>query len=104
MKINPTAAYQAYNKISDYGHTLRRTGAAGETPAAEKSGKTDRIQISQEATRQLEVEQLSRSILSEIREPASQERLESLRSAIQKGTYNVPTGELVNAVMRHFVA
>ena len=30
MKINPTAAYQAYNKISDYGHTLRRTGAAGE--------------------------------------------------------------------------
>ena len=55
MKINPTAAYQAYNKISDYGHTLRRTGAAGETPAAEKSGKTDRIQISQEATRQLEV-------------------------------------------------
>ena len=104
MKTNPTAAYQAYNKISDYGHTLRRTGAAGETPAAEKSGKTDRIQISQEATRQLEVEQLSRSILAEIREPASAERLESLRNAVQKGEYNVPTDRLVDAVMRHLVA
>ena len=86
MKINPTAAYQAYNKISDYGHTLRRTGAAGETPAAEKS------------------EQLSRSILAEIREPASAERLESLRNAVQKGEYNVPTDRLVDAVMRHLVA
>ena len=71
---------------------------------AQKAENTDRIHISPEASRQLEVEQLSRSILSEIREPASQERLESLRSAIQKGTYNVPTGELVDAVIRHFVA
>ena len=59
---------------------------------------------SQEATRQLEVEQLSRSILAEIREPASAERLESLRNAVQKGEYNVPTDRLVDAVMRHLVA
>ena len=103
MKINPTAAYQAYNKISEHSHAARRLGAASELPA-QKAENTDRIHISPEASRQLEVEQLSRSILAEIREPASQERLESLRSAIQKGTYNVPTGELVNAVMRHFVA
>ena len=103
MKINPTAAYQAYNTISEHSHAARRLGAASELPA-QKAENTDRIHISPEASRQLEVEQLSRSILSEIREPASQERLESLRSAIQKGTYNVPTGELVNAVMRHFVA
>ena len=127
MKINPTAAYQAYNKISEHSHAARRLGAASELPA-QKAENTDRIHISPEASRQLEVEQLSRSILSEIREPASQERLGlvlfmsllgrfndsaasdlgvaalSLRSAIQKGTYNVPTGELVNAVMRHFVA
>ncbi len=96
MKINPTAAYQAYNKISEHSHAARRLGAASELPA-QKAENTDRIHISPEASRQLEVEQLSRSILSEI-------RLESLRSAIQKGTYNVPTGELVNAVMRHFVA
>ncbi len=101
MKINPTAAYQAYNK---YGRAPRKVGPLGEIPAAEKAGKTDRIQISQEATRQLEVEQLSRSILAEIREPASAERLESLRNAVQKGEYNIPTGELVDAVMRHMIA
>lgn len=101
MKINPTAAYQAYNK---YGRTPRRIGSVAGDSAAEKTGKTDRIQISQEATRQLEVEQLSRSILAEIREPASAERLEVLRNAVQKGEYNIPTGELVDAVMRHMIA
>jgi len=103
MKISPTAAYQAYNKISEHTAAARRTASVSELPAP-KAENTDRIHISPEASRQLEVEQLSRSILSEIREPASPERLESLRSAVQKGTYNVPTGELVDAVMRHFVA
>lgn len=103
MKINPTAAYQAYNKISEHTHALRRSGIVTELPA-QKAENTDRIHISPEASRQLEVEQLSRSILSEIREPASPERLESLRSAVQKGEYNIPTGDLVDAMMRHFVA
>ena len=68
MKINPTAAYQAYNKISEHSHAARRLGAASELPA-QKAENTDRIHISPEASRQLEVEQLSRSILSEIRSP-----------------------------------
>lgn len=104
MKINPTAAYQAYNKISGYGRASRRMDTAAEVQTAQQPGKTDRIQISPEASRQLEVEQLSRSILAEIKEPASPERLEGLRSAIQKGEYNVPTDQLVDAVMRHLVA
>ena len=33
MKINPTAAYQAYNKISEHSHAARRLGAASELPA-----------------------------------------------------------------------
>ena len=103
MKINPTAAYQAYNKISEHSHAARRLGAASELPA-QKAENTDRIHISPEASRPLEVEQLSRSILAEIREPASAERLESLRNAVQKGEYNVPTDRLVDAVMRHLVA
>ena len=103
MKINPTAAYQAYNKISEHTPASRRYGGTASLPV-QKSENTDRIHISPEASRQLEVEQLSRSILSEIREPASPERLESLRAAVQRGEYHVPTGELVDAVMRHFVA
>ena len=104
MKINPSAALQAYGKIPDYGHAPRRTGTVMETQSPQKAGVTDRIQISPQATRQLEVEQLSRSILAEIKEPASQERLETLRNAIQKGEYHVPTSQLVDAVMRHMIA
>ena len=42
--------------------------------------------------------------MAEIREPASPERLEALRNAVQKGEYNIPTDQLVDAVMRHLVA
>ncbi|MCI8816166.1 MAG: flagellar biosynthesis anti-sigma factor FlgM [Angelakisella sp.] len=103
MKINPAAAYQAYNRISDHTHSPRRTGQYPEGGAL-KAGNTDQIQISHEGTRKMEAEQLSRSIMAEIREPASPERIEDLRRAVQSGSYRVPTGELVDAVIRHFVA
>ena len=103
MKINPAAAYQAYNRISDHTHSPRRTGQYPEGGAL-KAGHTDQIQISHEGTRKMEAEQLSRSIMAEIREPASPERIEDLRRAVQSGSYRVPTGELVDAVIRHLVA
>ena len=103
MKINPAAAYQAYNRISDHTHSPRRTGQYPEGGAL-KAGNTDQIQISHEGTRKMEAEQLSRSSMAEIREPASPERIEDLRRAVQSGSYRVPTGELVDAVIRHFVA
>ena len=103
MKINPAAAYQAYHRISDHTHSPRRTGQYPEGGAL-KAGNTDQIQISHEGTRKMEAEQLSRSIMAEIREPASPERIEVLRRAVQSGSYRVPTGELVDAVIRHFVA
>ena len=103
MIINPAAAYQAYNRISDHTHSPRRTGQYPEGGAL-KAGNTDQIQISHEGTRKMEAEQLSRSIMAEIREPASPERIEDLRRAVQSGSYRVPTGELVDAVIRHFVA
>ena len=103
MKINPAAAYQTYNRISDHTHSPRRTGQYPEGGAL-KAGNTDQIQISHEGTRKMEAEQLSRSIMAEIREPASPERIEDLRRAVQSGSYRVPTGELVDAVIRHFVA
>lgn len=106
MKINPTAAFQAYNKITERSHAaLRRQDyLRGEAPV-QKAENTDQIQISPEAARQREVEQLTHSIMSQIQEPASPQRLESLRTAVQNKTYHVPTGDLVDAVMKQwFVA
>ena len=81
MKINPAAAYQAYNRISDHTHSPRRTGQYPEGGAL-KAGNTDQIQISHEGTRKMEAEQLSRSIMAEIREPASPERIEAVRAEL----------------------
>lgn len=103
MKINPAAAYQAYNRISEHTPALRRIGLTVEGGAA-KAGNIDQIQISQEGARKVEADQLTRSIMSEIQTPASPERIESLRQAVQKGTYNIPTDKLVDAVIKHFVA
>ena len=102
MKIGPTAAYQAYNKVSDRSYAFsRRLDLPGEEPV-QKAENTDRFRISPEAARQREVEQLVGSIMSQIREPASPQRLDSLRTAVQNKTYNIPTGDLVDAVMKQW--
>lgn len=49
MKINPTAAYYAYNKISEHLRPVHAEEAAG---ALVRSGNTDQIQISPEAAAQ----------------------------------------------------
>lgn len=105
MKINPAAAYQAYNKVTEHNHSTPRRPELRVQAPAQRAGNTDQIQISPEATRQREVEQLTQSILAEIREPASPQRLDSLRTAVQNHTYHVPTVDLVDAVMKQwFVA
>ena len=102
MKINPSGAYQAYNKISKRSYAAsRRQDYQAEDPA-QKTENTDRFRISPEAARQREVEQLTSSIMSQIREPASPQRLDSLRAAVQNKTYNIPTGDLVDAVMKQW--
>lgn len=102
MKINPTAAYQAYNKITERSYAVsRRQDLSGEEQV-QRIENTDRFRISPEAARQREVEQLTNSIMSQIREPASPQRLDSLRTAVQNKTYNIPTGDLVDAVMKQW--
>lgn len=104
MKINPTAAYQAYGKISDRSYAFTRRQDYQMEEQVQKVEYTDRFRISPEAARQREVEQLTSSIMSEIREPTDPQRLDSLRTAVQNKTYNIPTGDLVDAVMKQWFA
>lgn len=103
MTINPTAAYQAYNRIGKRSYPAGRQDYQAEE-AVQKAENTDRIRISPEAARQREVEQLTGSIMAQIREPASPQRLDSLRTAVQNKTYNIPTSDLVDAVMKRWFA
>lgn len=101
MKLNPTAAYHAYNKIADHSARAYRRPESFSERLAQKAEHTDQIQISPEGTRKMAADQLSRSIMAQIRESSSPQRLESLRTAVQEGSYHIPTSELVDAVMRH---
>lgn len=100
MKINPTAAYYAYNKISEHLRPVHADEAAG---ALVRSGNTDQIQISPEAAHNQEVEQYARTVTAELCRPASQQRLDELRSAIQKGEYYIPTEKLADSMMKKWL-
>ena len=89
MKINPTAAYYAYNKISEHLRPVHAEEAAG---ALVRSGNTDQ-----------EVEQYARTVTAELCRPASQQRLDELRSAIQKGEYYIPTEKLADSMMKKWL-
>ena len=102
MNINPAAALNAYNKVTERTQPVRPTEQSRPEDAAQRAGHTDQIDISPEGARQNEIEQVTRSILSEIKEPASDERIEALRTAMQNGTYHVPTETLVDEVMKHW--
>lgn len=100
MKINPTTAYQKYNKVSEYNHVPRSMELRAEA-TVQQGGNMDQIQISPEGARKMEISQLTRTIMSELEHPASSERLRDLRAQVQSGTYHVPTKELAGAVMEH---
>ncbi len=101
MKINPTAAFQAYNKMAEHNRSPRQAELSADDKM-QRGGHTDQIQISPEGARKMEIDQLTKAIVSETRTPASPERLEKLRTAVRNGTYHIPTGDLADAVMRHW--
>ncbi len=98
MKINPTSAYQAYNKMAEHNRSPRQDPSIED--GVQRTGHTDQIEISSAGARNMEICQLAKAI--SVREPASLERLESLRSAIKNGTYHIPTEDLAGAVMRRW--
>ena len=101
MKINPAAAFHAYKKINDYTPHSRHA-ESGPEEAAQKIENTDQIQISAAGARKIEGENFTRTVVSELHKPASPERLESLRSAIENKSYYVATDDLVSAIMRRW--
>ena len=100
MKINPTAAYHAYNKISEHLRPSRQEETEHLQP---QIGNVDQIQISAKAARSQELEQYSRTVTARLCQPASAQRLESLRTAIQNGEYHVSTEDLADAMMKKWL-
>ncbi|MDK2812945.1 MAG: hypothetical protein PWQ08_200 [Clostridiales bacterium] len=106
MKINPAAAFNAYNKTVEKVSSNQSSAAVhpAETTQARAAAAehTDQVQISAEGARKAGIQQITDAIVSEIHEPASAEKLESLRDAVQNKTYRVSTSNLVDAIMKRW--
>ena len=104
MKINPSA----YN-IGKTG-SLRPAEMDGALKSQSDSlalskneQNTDKILISQEGARQSDVEQLTKSIVSQMEQPSSVEKLDSIAKAVQEKNYFVPTDELTDRIMQRWI-
>ncbi len=103
MKINPTTAYLAYNKAAESTYAPRQMGLHFEDAMPKnESVNTDQIQISPQGTRKMEIEQLTKAVSAEYQQATPPEKLESLRNAVQNKAYYVPTGDLAEAMMKHW--
>lgn len=101
MKINSPGLdhYQSYVKSvkSNDG-----PGAKGKAKAA-AAGNTDKVTISQGAAARAEAGRLASSLAAEVENTASPERIESLRQAVQDGSYSVPAEDVADAILDRLV-
>ena len=106
MKINPAAAFNAYNKTVEKIASSQSSATAhpieNASARAASTEHTDQVQISAEGARKAGIQQITDTIVSEIHEPASAEKLESLRDAVQNKTYHVSTPDLVDAIIKRW--
>ena len=71
--------------------------------AVVRSSNTDKIDISGEGAYKAEIDMYTKNIVAEIEAPAKPERLAELRTAVQNGTYYVPTSSLVDSIMQRWL-
>lgn len=96
MKINIQPSYGVYkNRAQESG------GMSGVHGVISASRHTDRNSITRGTTtvsdRQLLL--MKSSVQDYISAPADRSRLDGIRDSIHNGTYHIPTGELVDAIL-----
>lgn len=101
MKINSSTAYGIYKANTKKPETDNSFQNA--MSSLGKKQHTDKISISSEGARQLEIDKVSKSILDEIQTPAPTEKLEQLKAAVQNGSYHIATGDLADALMQRWL-
>lgn len=77
---------------------LTEEHAAAEPRLNGSGGNMDQLQISNTFPRS-EIEKTAAQQAQALTQPADAGRLESLRSAVQSGSYHIPTDKLVDAMM-----
>lgn len=100
MKINSQGIerYQSVVKQVKTGDDAHGKTSAGKLTSA----KTDKVTISGDGAARAEISRLASSIAAEVDSPASSERIDGLRQAVEQGTYNVPSEDIADAMLDIF--
>ena len=95
MRIDRNRAIQFYESAK--APTITKTE---QTTASKTEGNnTDRVSISSEAARQVELGSTVQNIASEIETNVSSTRLQKLAQQIEAGEYRVPTEQLAASIL-----
>lgn len=104
MNITPYRAYQAgVNKVNavekkSFYAAMSAAAEEGRQPVQPAEQNVDRLDISGGAQRS-EVEKSARALTQQASRPASAQRIEALRSAVQNKAYAVPAERIADAMV-----
>lgn len=100
MNINTNVYKQYINSGSSYGKTVQKTfGANGGRSVI----KQDSLSFSAEAALIKDNAKTVKSYAAQITEPASEERIDSLRQKIRNGEYNVSAQQVADKILNRWV-
>ncbi|MPM85335.1 hypothetical protein SDC9_132413 [bioreactor metagenome] len=96
MRIDRNQALKYYESAKNV------SAVKSDNVAASTNGSnTDRISISSEAARQVELGSTVQNIASEVETSVSNARLQQLSAQIETGTYRVPTQQLAASILNY---
>lgn len=105
MEINQIKSAGLYQKnVSGKSIKTARTEPATTTTSVARHENSDKLELSSEASQQYEVYRITKSVMSQMDEEGSAQRVEELRAGIKNGTYHVPTEALADKLLSRLEA
>ncbi|MBE6852069.1 MAG: flagellar biosynthesis anti-sigma factor FlgM [Ruminococcus sp.] len=99
MNINFNNVCSGYMKTEKIGNINTKGYIDPMSSGKVHSGQHDMVSISPEAASFRELDRSTKTIASEVYGSASQEKINSLKSQISAGTYNISAGSVADAIL-----
>lgn len=97
MRIDRNRAIQFYES-----HKPVSSAKPDQVPAGKAEGNTDRVSISSEASRQVELGSTVQNIASDIETSVNSAKLQQLSQQIESGEYHVSTQQLTASILKYW--
>lgn len=97
MKINSSLVTNAYQSTLNLKDKIKNNAHSSDI----KSENTDKVMMSNGGMNAAVVAQASKKVVDDVNGSYSEERLNALKAAIDKGTYSVSAENLADAMLQH---